>query len=141
MDSFFGIGPLELLVVLLLAGILLGPQRIRHVAKWLGKMTAQLQGVARTFSRQLNSELDALDSGGDLRGTMEEVKELRRQLDSLRREVTSVAAQPYREAADVARAAQESTAEPKPVENKIQPPGQLPPPLPRPLNVADDPDT
>ena len=148
MDSFFGIGASELVLILVLAGIVMGPHRIRQVAHWLGKTTAQLQGVARTFSRQLNAELDAADGSGDLRETMKEMQELRRQVADLRREVTSVVAQPFD---DGRRALQDSQ---KAVENTIRPPrlaDQLPPsppvtngsptPLPRPIDVADDPES
>lgn len=144
MDSFFGIGALELLVILLLAGIFLGPQRIRHVARWFGRTVAQLQAVARTFSRQLNAELDAVDGSGDMRETMQELQNLKREVTDLRRELTSVVSQPYNEAAKALNAPQDGR---QPDENRIAPPrpefaGQSPakPSLPRPLDVADDPD-
>lgn len=91
MDSFFGIGAPELIVILILAGIVMGPQRIRQVALWLGKTTAQLQAISRGFVRQLNAELDSVDQGGELKSTMKEVQELRRQVSNLRRELTSSA--------------------------------------------------
>lgn len=152
MDSFFGIGPLELLVILLLAGILLGPQRIRHVAKWLGRTTAQLQAVARTFTRQLNAELDAVDGGGELRATMDELKDLRRQVAELKREVTSVAERPLKESSEVMRETRDAFSGRNLTENSIQPPQPTgapqdktaatsePQPLPTPLHVPDDPD-
>lgn len=149
MDSFFGIGSLELLVILLLAGILLGPQRIRHVATWLGKTTAQLQAVARTFSRQLNAELDAVDSGGELRATMDELQDLRRQVADLRREVLSVAERPLNETAKSVHEAQELLSGQPPTANSILPPkangGTANAPgssqaLPSLRHVPDDPD-
>ena len=147
MDSFFGIGTLELLVILFLAGILLGPQRIRHVAKWLGRTTAQLQAVARTFTRQLNAELDAADSGGELRDTMNELKDLRRQVADLRREVTSVAERPFTETSHSLKETQNALNGRESAENSIQPPGLMQrgdkseaPPLPRLLDIPDDPD-
>ena len=97
MDSFFGIGAPELILILFLAGIVMGPQRIRQVAYWLGKTTAQLQAIARGFSRQLNAELDAVDGSGELRDTMKEMQDLRRQMADLRREVTSIASVPFEE--------------------------------------------
>jgi sec-independent protein translocase protein TatB len=148
MDSFFGIGSLELLVILLLAGILLGPQRIRHVAKWLGKTTAQLQAIARTFARQLNAELDAADKGGDLRATMDELQDLRRQVAELRREVVSVAERPLNESANSVQEAQEALSVRPTTVNSIQPPRNGPTPdaptpsqaLPTLRHVPDDPD-
>ena len=153
MDSFFGIGAPELVLILLLSGLVLGPHRIRQVAHWLGKTTAQLQAIARGFSRQLNAELDAVDGSGDLRDTMKEMQDLRRQIADLRREVTSVASQPFEEGR---RALEEGQ---KALNNSIKPPtlGFKPeqiekpkahPPeieesdvsLPKLIDVADDPD-
>jgi Sec-independent protein translocase protein TatA len=89
MDSFFGIGLPELILILLLSGLVMGPQRIRSVAHTLGRTTAQLQRVSRQFARQLNAELDALDDDtvrnayGDMRELQREVQELRRELGSV----------------------------------------------------------
>jgi Sec-independent protein translocase protein TatA len=89
MDSFFGIGLPELILILLLSGIVMGPHRIRHVAHTIGRTTAQLQRVSRQFARQLNAELDALDddmvrkSFSDMRDLQREVQELRRELGSV----------------------------------------------------------
>lgn len=87
MDSILGIGLPELIVVLILAGLVMGPHRIRQVARILGRITAQLQGISRQFARQLNAELDALDGGDDIRGAMQDVRSLQREVESLRREL------------------------------------------------------
>lgn len=90
MDSFFGIGFAELIVILVLAGLVMGPQRIRQVARTLGRWTAQLQGISREFARQLNAELDSVDDGGDMKETMREMREMREELLSLRKELNQV---------------------------------------------------
>lgn len=87
MDSVFGIGFPELVVILLLAGIVMGPQRIRQVARWLGTMTVKMQMISRAFTRQLNAELDAVDESGELRGALDDVQALRRQVEELRQEL------------------------------------------------------
>ncbi len=89
MDSFFGIGFPELILILLLAGLVMGPHRIRHVARILGRVTAQLQRISREFARQLNAELDAVDSG-DIKGALNDVRSLQEEIDALRRELSSV---------------------------------------------------
>lgn len=90
MDSFFGIGFAELIVILVLAGLVMGPHRIRQVARTLGRWTAQLQGISREFARQLNSELDSLDDGGEMKETMKEMREMREELLNLRKELNQV---------------------------------------------------
>lgn len=158
MDSLFGIGAPELIVILLLSGIVMGPHRIRQVALWLGRTTAQLQSISRSFVRQLNAELDSVDGGGDLRDTMNEVRELRRQLKDLRREITSTAVAPIQEGKEMLRDSRQM------IQNSIAPPSIAPPSiasapsdgaetkdatdreeissdLPKPLEIPEDPES
>ena len=116
MDSFFGIGAPELVVILFLAGIVMGPKRIQQVAFWLGKVTAQLQAISRGFTRQLNAELSAVDDGGEMKDAWGEVQDLRKQLADLKREITSVATQPM---VDGQKAIHEAK---RAVDNTIRPP-------------------
>jgi Sec-independent protein translocase protein TatA len=152
MDSLFGIGAPELIVILLLSGIVMGPHRIRKVALWLGRTTAQLQAISRSFVRQLNAELDSVDGGGDIRDTMNEVRELRRQLKDLRREITTAAVSPIQEGKEMLRESKQM------IQNSIAPPSlaslssggsdaqegseqaQPAPDLPKPLEIPDDPE-
>jgi Sec-independent protein translocase protein TatA len=96
MDSFFGIGASELVLILLLAGIVMGPERIGKAARWLGKTTAQLQALSRQFMRQLNAELSAAE-GEELKGAMDDIKALQRQVTQLRDEIKSSAMKPVEE--------------------------------------------
>ena len=89
MDSFFGIGLPELVFILLIAGLMMGPHRIRQVARMLGRITAQLQRISREFTRQLNAELDAIDSG-DMKGALRDVKSLQQEVEALRQELSQV---------------------------------------------------
>ena len=90
MDTgFLNIGFGELIFIFILAGLVMGPTRIRDVARWLGQATAKLQGISRQFRQQLNNELDAAEKE-DLRGALDDIKDLRRQVVELRRELISV---------------------------------------------------
>ena len=89
MDSFFGIGLPELIIILIIAGLIMGPQRIRKVAYTLGRVTAQLQAVSRQFARQLNAELDSLDDDS-LRGAMQDMRDLQKEVETLRQELSQV---------------------------------------------------
>ena len=89
MDSFFGIGLPELVLILLLAGLIMGPQRIRQFARIFGRITAQLQRVSREFARQLNAELDAVDSG-EMKNALSDVKSLQDEVKALRQELAQV---------------------------------------------------
>ncbi len=141
MDSIFGIGAPELFVILLLAGLLMGPRQIRRVARLLGLWTARAQRYYRSFVTQLNEEIDTLEAE-DVREAFREVQTLGRQMDSIGRDIrgapgalmggVQTAGTETRQT--LRETMQELAAAPPPVEaaeNTIQPP--------RPLEVADDP--
>ncbi len=156
MDSFFGIGFPELVLILLLAGIVMGPHRIRQVARWLGLMTAKLQNISRTFTRQLNAELDSMDGAEELRGAMQDVKELRRQVSELRQELMAGTTGSLNAGRTAVRETQESlksilppdltaSEAPKKVQETSSPTdnGGVSAPLPQipnPIEVPDDPE-
>jgi Sec-independent protein translocase protein TatA len=116
MDNIFGIGLPELILILVIAGIVMGPERIGQAARWLGKMSAQLQLISRSFMRQLNNELDGLDDGRALREAMEEVQAIRQELRSLRSEFTTI----------THNAAAEGKAAMNEIEHSIRPPSLKP---------------
>jgi sec-independent protein translocase protein TatB len=61
MDGIFGIGGSELLVILLLAGIILGPERLARAAREIGKLVRNVKGYFSALSSELKVELDVLD--------------------------------------------------------------------------------
>lgn len=91
MDSFFGIGLPEFVLILVIAGMVMGPERIVRMARSLGVVTARLQNISRSFLRQLSAELDSVDDTGALRSTAEELKQLKQQVADLRDEVFTLA--------------------------------------------------
>lgn len=120
MDSFIGIGLPELIMILVLAGLVMGPQRIRRFARTLGRITAQLQSISREFARQLNAELDALDEGQDVRATMQDLRQLQKEVDALRRELQQA---PRTLASESKQAVKEAEAV---LRGDVQPPDGLP---------------
>lgn len=85
-NNFFNVGFSELMFILILAGLVLGPHRIRDIARWLGKLTAQSRQIARQFTKQLEAELDESEVA-ELRGAMADIRSLRQEVAELRREV------------------------------------------------------
>ncbi len=147
MDSFFGIGLPELIVILLLAGIIMGPQRIRKVAYTLGRVTAQLQAVSRQFARQLNAELDSLEDKS-VKDAVRDVRDLQREVESLRRELRQMPKAMFGEGQNVVKEA-EAAMKPAPTSDKSKAapqssPPESPeaekPPLPKVVDVPGDPD-
>ena len=91
MDNIFGIGLPELIVIMIIAGMVMGPERIAQSARSLGRLTARLRGVSQAFFRQMNAELDSVDQDGQLRSTAQELNQLRREMTELRGEIFSLA--------------------------------------------------
>lgn len=116
MDNVFGVGLPEFILILVIAGMVMGPERILKSARTLGVMTARLQGVSRSFLRQLNSELDSIDETGQIKETVQELELLRRQVADLRNDVFTLATGTI---ADVEKAKRDISRE---IENSILPP-------------------
>ncbi len=115
MDSFFGIGAPELILILVIAGMVMGPERIAHIARWLGKTTAQLQSISRSFLQQLNQELDGVDDGGALKDALGEMQSLRQELENLKGEFVATTQAATREGKSALKEVEEAT-------NSILPP-------------------
>ncbi len=61
MDNIFGIGMNELIIIFVLAGIVLGPERLARVAREAGKHIRNLKAYFHLFTGELKAELDILD--------------------------------------------------------------------------------
>ena len=58
--SILGMGSLELLVVLLLAFIILGPERMVEAARKLGKLTGELRRMTNEVTEMVQNEVDSV---------------------------------------------------------------------------------
>ena len=61
MDSIFGIGGNELIVIILLAAIVLGPERLARSAREIGKFVKNVKSYTTSLSSELQAELQVLD--------------------------------------------------------------------------------
>ncbi len=59
--DIFGIGGNELIVIMLLAAIVLGPERLARSAREIGKFVRNVKAYFSSLSSELKSELDVLD--------------------------------------------------------------------------------
>jgi Tat protein translocase TatB subunit len=55
--DFFGIGPFEILLILLIAFIILGPQRLFDMSKKAGKVVGDLKRTASDLNDKMNEEI------------------------------------------------------------------------------------
>ena len=129
--DFLGIGLPELVVVLIIAVIVVGPKRVPEVAVQLARLIRRLRGYATDVTSQMRGELD------ELTREYEQVrKELQEFRDSTVRDVNRVTREVNRATREVDRTVRgvdrtvreapaiiESSAEPKP-EKRPRPGGE-----------------
>lgn len=121
--DFLGIGLPELILVMVMALIVVGPKRLPEVAVQIARAIRQLRGYATDVTAQMRGELDELTR---------EYEEVRRDLDEFRgiatREVGSITREVGSASREVARTARElpaiieSSATPAPKKNDDPPP-------------------
>jgi sec-independent protein translocase protein TatB len=61
-DNFFGVGSTELLLIIAIATIVLGPRQMAKAALELGKLIRNLRNYSQDFFRVLNLELGDLEA-------------------------------------------------------------------------------
>jgi sec-independent protein translocase protein TatB len=86
MNSIFGVGLAELILILLLAGLLLGPQHIRQISHKLGLYLAKAQKMVLQMRRGMERELSVADTP-EMRETLDELRQLQKQVQSLQKQV------------------------------------------------------
>lgn len=64
--DIFGVGGPELMILVVLAGILLGPQRIVKLVRETKKLFNQVQALTRNLGQELTREIDAIKSEVDV---------------------------------------------------------------------------
>ena len=62
----FGIGLPELLMILVLGLLVLGPKRLPEVARTLGRFYGQLRRASDDFQRTIRQDLDAIERQEDI---------------------------------------------------------------------------
>ncbi len=122
--NFFGVGPAEVAVIIVVALIVLGPERLPEAAVQLAKAIKFLRGYATDTTSQLRSELGELTKEYD--AVRRELREFR---ESVSKDFSSITNEVSR-AIDESRLAQDTP----PI---IEPGGEPPPPP----GAPDDPPT
>jgi sec-independent protein translocase protein TatA len=73
----FGIGLPEVMVILAVALIVLGPQRLPEVARMLGRAYAQLRRASEEFQQTIRQDLAALERQEDAHRNQAVAQEIR----------------------------------------------------------------
>jgi len=56
--DFFGVGPLEILFILLIAFVIFGPKRLFDISRNAGKAMHDLSRAASSFTAKIEKEMD-----------------------------------------------------------------------------------
>lgn len=103
MDSIFGIGIPELILILVIAGLILGPKQIQSIARNLGRFTGMIRNMSgdiRDIARALSMELDAIE---DVKAAKEDLALLQANLAALQRDVDAARRELMKPVADAER--------------------------------------
>jgi Sec-independent protein translocase protein TatA len=92
MNSFLGIGLAELVLILLIAGLLLGPREIGKFARAAGVALGKGKALLSGLRVQLASELSGAEAA-EMRATLQDMEELQQQLLDMRREMQEMLTQ------------------------------------------------
>src|SRR5512136_2642940 len=79
--DFLGIGPLEIVLVVLIAFIVLGPDRIPGTMRQLGRWTRQMREMVNNITRDYNTEISELT--GEITALQEEIRSIQRDLGGI----------------------------------------------------------
>jgi sec-independent protein translocase protein TatB len=77
----FGIGPLEIALIALIAFIVLGPDRIPGTMRQLGKWVRQIREAANNITRDYNADIREIT--GEITALQEEIRSIQRDLGSI----------------------------------------------------------
>ncbi|MCX7706438.1 MAG: twin-arginine translocase TatA/TatE family subunit [Anaerolineae bacterium] len=81
--EILGIGPFELIIILILALAVFGPDKLPEIGAKLGRSMRQMRKATREFSRELEKARQALDPDQQISQPLEEIKEVAKDATAL----------------------------------------------------------
>jgi sec-independent protein translocase protein TatA len=86
----FGIGLPELMLIMVLALLVLGPQRLPEVARLVGRAYAQLRRASEEFQNTIRQDIAAIERQEDANRNKAVARELREHLADLEEVQTTI---------------------------------------------------
>ena len=86
--TVFGIGTLELVLILLLLILIFGPERITEMAKWLGQGYRKLTGVTNEINQQVSQVRKAMNTAVDASSLTNPLRDLTKEINETQKELT-----------------------------------------------------
>ncbi len=85
--TVFGIGTLELVLILLLLILIFGPDRIVEMGKWLGRSYRKLTGVTDEINQQVAQVRKAIDTTTGMANLTDPLKETAKDLNAVQKDI------------------------------------------------------
>lgn len=151
--DFLGIGPLEIIVVLIIAFIVVGPERLPELARSIGKTLGDLRALSRGLTSEWQREFDSLSQTETGEGIQDVLtKPFKEAQAELRQTITSplgtgeglkeTLTRPFKEAqTELQQTLSSSPASPSRAKAKPTPPESSPPEQSDTLDDANHADT
>jgi len=95
--TVFGVGTLELVLVLLLMILIFGPERISEMGQWLGQAYRRLIGVSNEVSQQVMQVRKAINSTLDVPDLTKPIREATAEINTIQKDVTKELSVPLQE--------------------------------------------
>ena len=111
--TVFGIGTLELVVILLFMILIFGPDRIYEMGKWLGQAYRKLTGMTTEVNQQMMDVRKAMNSTLDLPNVSNPIADLKKDITEMQRELTQPFSQVANEVKDAQKEMVQATTEPR----------------------------
>ena len=83
--TLFGIGTLELILILLLLILIFGPERIAEMGMWLGRTYKKITGISAEINQQVSTVRKSVNAELDLPKVENPIKQVTAELDSLKK--------------------------------------------------------
>ena len=64
--DFFGIGPLELLLILIILMVVVGPEKIPDIARRMGRAVRAFRGATTQITREIEKEMKSVQDSVDI---------------------------------------------------------------------------
>jgi Sec-independent protein translocase protein TatA len=85
--TIFGIGTLELILILLLLILIFGPERITEMARWLGQSYRKLTGVTNEINQQVSQVRQAMNTAVDTKSLTNPLSEVTEEISQAQRDL------------------------------------------------------
>jgi len=127
--TVFGIGSLELILILLILILVFGPERITEMGRWLGQAYRKLTGLTSEVNQQVMEVRRAMDAGLDTSSLTDSIREAASEVDSIQRDLNTTVSESAAELntlqSDVASTIAETQEQ---IKGDITPPSDQPEP-------------